>query len=72
MAIVIAFPRATTPRRETHPPSQDYSHLARLSQILASATRPRHQIPSQVLHTADLSQRLRAIADELDQLCTQE
>ncbi|WP_374503057.1 hypothetical protein [Zoogloea sp.] len=69
MATIIAFPRATTPRRETHPPSQDYSQLARLTQILATATRLRPQAPPQALHTADLSQRLRAIADELDQLC---
>lgn len=69
MATIIAFPRATTPRRETHPPSQDYSQLARLTQILATATYPRHKTPAQAPHTADLSERLRAIADELDQLC---
>lgn len=70
MAIVIAFPRATTPRRETPPPLHDYSHLRVLSQIRANASGLRRSdIPSQRPCTASLSERLRAIADELDQLC---
>lgn len=60
MATIIAFPRATTPRRET---SLDYHHLTTLA-TLCTEQELTTMLPS--AHT--LADMLRSIADRLDRL----
>lgn len=60
MAEIIAFPRATTPRRTTPP---DYTFLQNIA-----STALRQGLPAAAQDPHALAQMLRSIADDLDRL----